>query len=126
MSVSDSLIKPLVSTIATALIAYIAMLPMGASATTRDQAEAICQKHENTCKPILRNDDGSIYCARQPDQSCKVVVCPTKGDCRVFRKAPEESGGRPLTAAGAKEILERKKPPKGTTKSGVSRVLENK
>ena len=59
MSVSDSVIKPIRSAIAAALIVYIAMLPTGAGATTRDQAEAICKKH-NTCEPILRNDDGAI------------------------------------------------------------------
>ncbi|SRR6266852_207843 len=124
MSVSDSVIKPIVSTIAAALIVCIAMPPTGASATTISQAEALCNKSP-TCKPILRGDDGNIYCARQPDHSCIVVVCPTKGPCRIFRKAPEGSGAQPLTAAGAKEILERKKPLKGTTK-GVLQVLENK
>ena len=89
-------------------------------ATTRDQAESMCSKNKK-CEPILRGDDGAIYCVRQPNGTCTVVVCPTTKDCYVWRTAPA-GGALTSTVTAGRELLRRGGSPRGRT-SGVGQLL---
>ena len=114
----------IVSPIAAALIMYVVAAPTDANATEIGQADALCKKNTK-CVTMERGDKGNIYCVRQSDNSCKVVVCPKTGNCFVYMTVP--GGGKTgdvSTPAGAKQALESR--PKGTTTAGIGQVFGSK
>jgi hypothetical protein len=83
---------PIVSTLASTLVFYVAMPLNFATATTQSQADALCRKNPN-CQTMERGDKGNIYCVRQSGGACKVVVCPTSKPCFVYLTTPPGGGG---------------------------------
>jgi hypothetical protein len=107
-------------TILALALMFLATPITGANATTRDQAEDLCSKNPN-CGKIFENDDGSIYCVRQGDGSCVVIVCGEILDCYVYRTRPH-GGTITITGAVAEEMFN-KKTKSRMTSAGVRRAL---
>jgi hypothetical protein len=98
------------------------MAPMtNANATERGTAQGLCKKNPR-CHTILSNDDGDIFCIRQADGSCVVIVCPEILDCYVFRTVPR-GGSITLTTAVAKDMFDKKGTAGTRTVAGVRRAL---
>jgi hypothetical protein len=111
----QKIILPLV-----ALVGIFLLAPMTiASATTRDEAARLCSANPN-CQKILGGDDGDIYCVRQADGHCVVIVCPEILDCYVYRTALP--GGN-ITISGATAMRMYHKRPTHKMKILVQRVM---
>lgn len=103
-----------------ALVGMLLVGPTTANATTRDEAAKACSANPS-CKKILSNDDGDIYCVRQADGHCTVVICPEILDCYLFRTSRLGIGNITISTATARRMFRKK--PTHEMKIGVQRVM---
>jgi hypothetical protein len=92
-----------------------------AMATDKDEAAKLCKPNPR-CETILRSDAGDIYCVRQADGSCIVVICPDILDCYIYRTV-HNPGKVTLPAATAQRLF--RKRPTSRMKAAATRIFEN-
>ena len=90
-----------------------------ANATDRDEAAKLCRANPN-CILMSTGGDGDIYCVRQSDGHCIVIVCPDILDCYVYRRT--RPGGN-ITISGTTAGRLFHKRPTHKMKVGVQRVM---
>jgi hypothetical protein len=92
-----------------------------AMATDKDEAARLC-KFNPRCLVILRSDDGDIYCVRQANGTCIVIICSDIFDCFVFRTV-HNPGKFTVPIATAQWLFRKRPTPR--IKTAATRIFEN-
>lgn len=92
-----------------------------AMATDKDEAARLCKLNPR-CETILTSDEGDMYCVRQDDGSCILVICPDILDCYIFRRV-HNPGKVTVSTATAQRLFRKRPTPR--MKAAATRVFES-